>query len=168
MNRAVARAALLSYALLATACSSLGTAPSRPSPAPAPPVSRPVPPPAPSPDPAPQSRSDPGSARIPSRPPGGAVAPPRPQSDSTSASSALLAQSRTQRAAGSLPAAKASLERALRLAPNDPEVWLELGELELQTGNNAQAATMARKALSLAGRDYTLAARAQRLVRAAE
>jgi Flp pilus assembly protein TadD len=67
-----------------------------------------------------------------------------------------------------LPAAKASLERALRLAPNDPEVWLELGEIELQTGNNAQAATMARKALSLAGRNYTLAARAQRLVRAAE
>jgi Flp pilus assembly protein TadD len=67
-----------------------------------------------------------------------------------------------------MPAAKASLERALRLDPNNPEVWLELGELELQVGNAAQAATMGRKALSLAGRDYSLAARAQRLVRAAQ
>jgi Tfp pilus assembly protein PilF len=80
----------------------------------------------------------------------------------------LLEQSRAQRAAGSMPAAKASLERALRLDPNNPDVWLELGEVELQSGNNAQAATMARKALSLAGRNYALAARAQRLLRAAE
>jgi Flp pilus assembly protein TadD len=101
-------------------------------------------------------------------PPSGAVTPPRAQSDATSASTALLAQSRTQRAAGSLPAAKASLERALRLDPNNPEVWLELGELELQVGNTSQAAAMGRKAASLAGRDYALAARAQRLVRAAQ
>jgi hypothetical protein len=47
-------------------------------------------------------------------------------------------------------------------------VWLELGELELQVGNTSQAAAMGRKAASLAGRDYALAARAQRLVRAAQ
>lgn len=80
----------------------------------------------------------------------------------------LLQQSRTQRAAGSLPTAKASLERALRLDPNNPEIWVELGEIELQTGNTSQAATMARKALSLAGRNGSVAARAERLLRAAE
>jgi Flp pilus assembly protein TadD len=80
----------------------------------------------------------------------------------------LLQQSRTQRAAGSLPTAKASLERALRLDPNNPEIWLELGELELQTGNASQASTMARKAISLAGRNNSVAARAERLLRAAE
>lgn len=80
----------------------------------------------------------------------------------------MLQQSRTQRAAGSLPTAKASLERALRLDPNNPEIWVELGEIELQTGNTSQAATMARKALSLAGRNGSVASRAERLLRAAE
>ena len=89
-------------------------------------------------------------------------------SDATAASDALLEQSRTQRAAGSLPVARATLERALRLDPNNAEVWLELGELELQTGNATQAAAMARKALTLTGRDLRLAARAERLLRAAE
>lgn len=80
----------------------------------------------------------------------------------------MLEQSRAQRAAGSLPAARASLERALRLDPNNAAIWLELGELELQTGNSAQAATMARKAMTLAGRDARLSARAERLLDAAE
>jgi Tfp pilus assembly protein PilF len=92
----------------------------------------------------------------------------RPQSDATGVSGALLEQSRAQRAAGSLPAARASLERALRLDPSNAGLWLELGELELQTGNATQAATMARKAMTLAGRDGRLTARAERLLRAAE
>jgi Tfp pilus assembly protein PilF len=92
----------------------------------------------------------------------------RPQSDASGASGALLEQSRAQRAAGSLPAARGSLERALRIDPNNAALWLELGELELQTGNAAQAATMARKAMTLAGRDGRLTARAERLLRAAE
>jgi Tfp pilus assembly protein PilF len=109
---------------------------------------------------APVPRSDPA--------PRGETPPGRPQSDASGASGVLLEQSRAQRAAGSLPAARASLERALRLDPNNPASWLELGELELQTGNNAQAATMARKAMTLTGRDTRLAARAERLLRAAE
>lgn len=164
----LARGVVLGYAALAAACSTLAVGPSRPTPAPVPPVSRPAPAPAPAPQPSAPSRSEPAPAPLPVPQSGSTVTPPRPQSDATSASGSLVAQSRTQRAAGSLPAAKASLERALRLDPNNPEVWLELGELELQSGNNAQAATMARKALSLAGRDYSLAARAQRLARAAE
>jgi Flp pilus assembly protein TadD len=101
-------------------------------------------------------------------PRGGDVPAARPQSDASGASGALLEQSRAQRAAGSLPAARASLERALRLDPNNAALWLELGELELQTGNATQAATMARKAMTLAGRDARLTARADRLLRAAE
>ena len=103
------------------------------------------------------------------QPPRGSDVPAaRPQSDVSGASGALLEQSRAQRAAGSLPAARASLERALRLDPNNAVLWLELGELELQTGNEAQAATMARKAMTLSGRDARLTARAERLLRAAE
>jgi tetratricopeptide (TPR) repeat protein len=140
--------------------------PSRPAPRPAPappppattPAPRPAPPPA-APAPAPP-RQDPG--------PSARAAAPRPSSDASSASDALVAQSRAQRAAGSVPAAKASLERALRLDPNNAEIWIELGELELSVGNRAQAATMARKALTLTGRDVRLAARAERLLRATE
>ena len=80
----------------------------------------------------------------------------------------MVEQSRAQRAAGSLPAARSSLERALRIDPNNAIVWLELGELELQTGNATQAAAMARKAMTLAGRDARLSARAERLLDAAE
>jgi tetratricopeptide (TPR) repeat protein len=114
----------------------------------------------------PPSSTLPG-ARPEPRPPRDVPAP-RPQSDASGASSALVEQSRAQRAAGSLPAARASLERALRLDPNNAVVWLELGELELQTGNAQQAATLARKAMTLAGRDARLSARAERLLRAAE
>ncbi|HEY9181937.1 MAG TPA: tetratricopeptide repeat protein [Gammaproteobacteria bacterium] len=163
------RGVLLGLAVVTAACSSLNTTPSRPSPGP---VVAPAPAPTDGPLPTAPPASEPSARTIPSSPtpaPPRDVAPaPRPQSDASSASSVLLQQSRTQRAAGSLPTAKASLERALRLDPNNPEIWLELGEIELQTGNASQAATMARKALTLAGRDGSVTARAERLLRAAE
>ncbi len=162
-----ARGALLAYASLAAACTTLSGPATRPAPAPTsrPPVeeTRPAPEPAPLPAPAP---TPPRSGPVP--PPSADVPPARPQSDASGASGALLEQSRAQRAAGSLPAARASLERALRLDPNNAVLWLELGELELQTGNAAQAATMARKAMTLVSRDARLAARAERLLQAAE
>jgi tetratricopeptide (TPR) repeat protein len=159
------RAPLLAAFAATAACTSLGVAPTRPAPtpAPAPPVSSPLPEPTAPPPPA----TLPPSLSRPEPPPERDVAR-RPQSDATAASSALLDQSRAQRAAGSLPAARATLERALRLDPNNPEVWIELGELELQTGNLTQATAMARKALTLTGRDARLEARAERLLRAAE
>jgi len=168
---AIARGALLAYLVLGAACASLSS--------PAGSASRPAttPPPAPStsgdtrpvPGGDPSATVPPGSPQPPrSEPPGRDVPSARPQSDASGASAALLEQSRAQRAAGSLPAARASLERALRLDPNNAVLWLELGELELQTGNSAQAATMARKAQTLAGRDRRLTDRAEQLLRAAE
>ena len=171
MNRAfklaLPRGVLLAYAVASAACTSYAVAPSRPapSPAPTPPSSEPLPAPVSPPPSQPVTEALPRPSPAPS---GGSAVAPRPQSDATSASSTLLQQSRAQRAAGSLPTAKASLERALRLDPNNPEIWLELGEIELQTGNAAQAATMARKALTLAGRNSGVAVRAERLLRAAE
>lgn len=164
LRRTLGRGALLAYLALGGACTSLGVAPSRPpppaSPRPTAPAESPAPPAVPLPPPGQPPRS--------ATPPPRSDVPSRPTSDASGASGALLEQSRAQRAAGSLPAARASLERALRLDPNNPVLWLELGELELQTGNNAQAATMARKAQTLTGRDTRLAARAERLLRAAE
>jgi tetratricopeptide (TPR) repeat protein len=162
----LARGACLAYLALTTACTTLST-PSRPASSPAP---RPAPPaeetqsaPAPAPLPPPAQQPAPRAGA-----PRSDVPAARPQSDASGASGALLQQAQAQRAAGSLPAARASLERALRLDPNNALLWLELGELELQTGNAAQAAEMARKALTLAGRDSRLTARAERLLRAAE
>ncbi len=154
--------------IVGAACTSLQPA-SRPAP---PPVSVPSSPSSPSPVPqvppsAPPQQPPPGPPQ--SVPPASrnSTTPSRPQSDASGASGALLAQARDQRAAGSLTQATASIERALRLDPNNAELWVERGELALQTGNAAQAGTMARKALSLAGSNSAVSARAQRLLQAA-
>ena len=168
LRSALVRGAVLGLCALAAACSTLGAAPTRPAPRPAP---APPPPAETRPAPAPQPLPPPATTRLPPRAeptPPRDVPAARPQSDASGASGVLLEQSRAQRAAGSLPAARASLERALRLDPNNATLWIELGELELQTGNATQAATLARKAMTLAGRDGRLAARAERLLRAAE
>lgn len=109
----------------------------------------------------------PSPAPVPTDPRSGDAPAPRSRSDTSAASQSLLAQSRAERAAGNYPQASASLERALRIDPNNPVLWLELGELHLQAGNSAQAEMMARKALSLAASDRSLEARADRLLRAA-
>jgi tetratricopeptide (TPR) repeat protein len=171
LSLVLARGAMLAYVVCGAACTTLAVGPSRPAPtnlprpAPAPPTAETPAPPGPS-RPSPPSQTLPRAEPLP--PPRSDVPASRPQSDASGASGALLEQSRAQRAAGSMPAARASLERALRLDANNPALWLELGELELQTGNPSQAATMARKAMTLAGRDTRLTARAERLLRAAE
>ena len=85
---------------------------------------------------------------------------------SSEATRELLAESRAARAAGNLTDAAVSVERALRIDPNDPELWLEFGQIQLASGDNAQAAALARKALTLAGDDRDVTARAERLLRA--
>jgi tetratricopeptide (TPR) repeat protein len=174
-RRTVARGALLAYLTIAAACATVSPPPrppenaSRPNPSTAPTPSTPADTrPIPDGDAAASRLPPPSSQPIPRSEPPRDVPAARPQSDASGASGALVEQSRAQRAAGSLPAARASLERALRLDPNNAVVWLELGELELQIGNTEQAATLARKAMTLAGRDARLSARAERLLRAAE
>jgi Tfp pilus assembly protein PilF len=66
------------------------------------------------------------------------------------AATALVGQAHTQAAGGEFAAAGATLERALRIEPDNPLLWVELGRLQLQQGNAAQADGMGRKALALA------------------
>ena len=80
------------------------------------------------------------------------------------ASAVLLEQSRDERAAGSYAEAAASIERALRIDPNDPALWIELAEVKAAGGDLDQAQMMARKALTLAGSDRSIVARAERLL----
>lgn len=126
-------------------CTTLSVAP-RPSPAP----SRPPPAEAPSDAPADE-----------------APVAARPRGSPSSASQALLAQGRTERAAGRYSQATSAFERALRIDPNNPQLWIELGETHLQAGDAAQAAAMARKALTLAGGERSIENEAERLLRAA-
>jgi hypothetical protein len=151
------RAALLALcAVLATGCAQLGGP--RPAPSPAPPPAGPsAGPSAGAEDRGAEPRD--GSAEV---GPGSAV-PPR----SAAASTTLLAQSRSERTAGDHAAAVATLERALRIDPNNAALWIEVGEVELERGNATQAASMARKALTLTAGEAGLTRRAERLLEAA-
>jgi hypothetical protein len=75
------------------------------------------------------------------------------------ASQALVSQAQAQRRKGDLPGATVSLERALRIEPNNPLLWIELGRLRMDQGNFPQAENMGRKALAMAvGDDSTQSA----------
>ena len=93
-------------------------------------------------------------------------APPTPtrQYRLGSAASALVAQAHTRAAAGDYPAATATLERALRIEPENPLAWIELGRVQLASGNAAQADHMGHKALGLATGDPNAQAAAWRLI----
>jgi Flp pilus assembly protein TadD len=91
----------------------------------------------------------------------------RPRDEGPSAASeSLLAQSRADRAAGNYDRATASLERAVRIDPNNALLWVELAEVQLQTGDPDQAALLAEKALALAAGDNAVESRAERVLRA--
>lgn len=76
----------------------------------------------------------------------------------------LLQQSRSQRDAGRYGEAAASLERAVRIEPANPYLWLELAEVYLAAGDAGQAEAHARKAFSLAGSDSDAESAAQRIL----
>jgi len=82
------------------------------------------------------------------------------------ASAALLEQGRAQLAARDYDQAAASLERAIRIEPGNPWLWLELAKVHLASGNLPQADSHARKALSLAGHDAAASDAAEKLLRA--
>ena len=91
-------------------------------------------------------------------------APPARQFRLGSAASALVAQAHTQAGAGEYAGAGATLERALRIEPDNPLLWVELGRVQLSEGNAGQAGGMGRKALALATGDPSARASAWRLI----
>jgi Flp pilus assembly protein TadD len=66
------------------------------------------------------------------------------------ASRALVGQAQTQLASKNYPVAAASIERALRIEPDNPLLWIELGKIRQAEGNYQQAENMGRKAESMA------------------
>jgi tetratricopeptide (TPR) repeat protein len=81
--------------------------------------------------------------------------PSRPQKQYKlgAAARALVSQADEQAKSGDTIAATATLERALRIEPDNPLLWIELGQLRLQERNPAQAQSLGRKALALATGD---------------
>ena len=70
-----------------------------------------------------------------------------------SAATALVAQAHRQAAGGDTQLAIGSIERALRIEPDNPLLWIELGEIHENAGHYDQAAGMGHKALQLATGD---------------
>ena len=69
------------------------------------------------------------------------------------AATSLVAQAHRQSAAGEPQLAIGTLERALRIEPDNPLLWIELGEIHENAGHFDQAAGMGHKALQLATGD---------------
>lgn len=65
------------------------------------------------------------------------------------ASRALVNQAQTQMATKNYAVAASSIERALRIEPDNPLLWIELGKVRFAEGNYVQAENMARKAVSM-------------------
>ncbi len=85
--------------------------------------------------------------------------PRTPAATLTPASRALVNQAQAQRQRGDLPGATVSLERALRIEPGNPLLWIEMGRLRMDQQNYPQAENMGRKALSMSvGDDRTQSA----------
>jgi predicted Zn-dependent protease len=76
----------------------------------------------------------------------------------------LVQQAHNQMHAGAFVPAAATIERALRIEPENPLLWIELGQIRLSENNAAQADNMGRKALNLATGDPQAQASSWRLI----
>ena len=137
-------------------------------------VSRPeptLPPGAPLPGETPPGETPPGSTQ-PAPGPGEAQPPPseRPPAQGPRqfrlgpAATALVTQAHAQAGSGEFGQAAATLERALRIEPDNPLLWIELGRVRLGEGNAAQADAMGRKAVALATGDPSAQAAGWQLI----
>jgi uncharacterized protein HemY len=75
-----------------------------------------------------------------------------------------VTQARTLASHGDLDGASSTLDRALRIQPNNPLLWVELGRLRLTESDAHQAEGCGRKALALASGDHGTQAQAGRLL----
>jgi tetratricopeptide (TPR) repeat protein len=118
--------------------------------------------------PAEPSAQQPGTAQPePGTPTPSIPEPPRPppkQFKLSPATAALVAQAHKQETGGNYAPAAATIERALRIEPENPLLWVELGQIRLSEGNATQADGMGHKALALATGDVQAQASAWRLI----
>ena len=128
--------------------------------------------------PAPAQRPSPSGSPVPTAPPAGAppsIAPPSgapvpkapapPRENRLSpATLSLVTQARGLLAHGDFNGASSTLDRALRIEPNNPLLWIELGRERLVESEPHQAEGCGRKALALASGDHAAQRQAGRLL----
>lgn len=88
----------------------------------------------------------------------------RGRDDMSAAGRSLLIQSRSERQSGNYAQASATLERAIRIEPEQAAIWLELAHVRLLEGNYAQAEQLGRKARSLAAGDPSIEAESAEII----
>lgn len=115
----------------------------------------------PSAEPQPAKPPPPSSSTPP--PPQRAAPPPR-ENHLSAATSSLVMQARTLISHGDLDGASSTLDRALRIEPNNPLLWIERGRLRLAENDSHQAEGCARKAVALASGDRGAQSQAGRLL----
>ena len=125
------------------------------------PAPRPRPPNPPPSNPYPEPQSS--APLLPAPPPPRAAPPPR-ENRLSPATHSLVTQARTLMNHGDLDGASSTLDRALRIEPNNPLLWIERGRLRLAENDAHQAEGCGHKALSLASGDPATQARAGRLL----
>jgi tetratricopeptide (TPR) repeat protein len=104
------------------------------------------------PTPSPQSPAQPSAGpAVPRTSP-----PPTPRVNHLSpATRSLVTQAQTLMSHGDFDAASSTLDRALRIEPNNPLLWIERGRLRLAESDAHQAEGCGRKALALASGDQS-------------
>ncbi len=107
----------------------------------------------------------PGESPAPT-PPQAEPAPPAKTREYTlgAASKALVNQAESQSAAGNYAIAAGTVERALRIEPDNPLLWIEMAKIRLAENNYLQAENLARKGLSRATGDARTQASAWKIV----
>jgi hypothetical protein len=80
-------------------------------------------------------------------------APPPREIRLSPATQSLVTQAQTLAGRGDLLGASSTLERALRIEPSNPLLWIEMGRIRLVEGDAHQAETCGRKAFALASGD---------------
>jgi uncharacterized protein HemY len=122
--------------------------------------------PAPAQRPSPTIAPSAGSTSSTPLPPGApAPRPPPPRENRLSpATRSLVTQARTLLAHGDFNGASSTLDRALRIEPNNPLLWIELGRERLVESEAHQAEGCGRKALALASGDQGAQRQAGRLL----
>ena len=124
--------------------------------------------PAPTPSPAPTPPTQPAPPSPAPAPPVTPAPPPAAPKPAPSVTLALVEQSDLARAQGDYDKAVALLERAIRIEPDRPELWLGLAKAHLAQGDYAGAEQFARKSLLFIGKRYDLEQQAWSVIGAAE
>ena len=111
--------------------------------------------------------SDASSGAEVAAPAAGALAPPEPARNQAPAVRQLLQEAEAARGAADFERARAVLERGVKLAPREPELWYRLAEVAFAERDWEQCQSLAQRASSLAREAPGLRARASALEQAA-